>query len=233
MKRFICLVLSLALLMMFASGASASAASVPSLKKNQWFTLSNSTNDIYKLKVNVDTILTCSWKGADGQVWCTLYADPERETRMGDFYDSSARGSQGLALSKGVYYVEVFQMGRSGNAKVKFTVQRAVNKKNYCRTKALALAARKTVKIAQTVDHCYDRWYKITLKEKKKVTIKTNSTMHVGFYDAKLREIECTKTATTFVTQSKLSKGDYFILVTGVPENVNTLGGEYITISWK
>jgi len=234
MRRFVCLVLCIAL-MMFASGVSASAAQVLKLKTDEWFTADNWDKEhVYKLTVTADAILTCEWKDSISMLICNLYEEPECVTKRGYIGGhTSKNGSESIAVSKGVYYVQVFTSTSYADKQVKFTLARAVNKKNYCRSKALALSSGKTVKIAQTVDHCYNRWYKITLNQRKKVTVKTNKSSSVSLYDPKLKTIECTRNDKSLVTNDKLKKGVYFIRVSYWPSGVYLRGGEYITIKWN
>jgi len=139
-----------------------------------------------------------------------------------------------IVLSKGTYYIQMYDYADNPSSQVKFTVKKATFKANYCRAKATVLKAKQTEKIYQTPDHCYVRWYKITVPKKKTVTINTNDEQaeYVTLYDSKMHAVECTEGSRTIITEDKVPKGTYYIRVSYSDYDIGDHRGQYITVKW-
>ena len=243
MQRTVALVLALVVVMAaFSTGAlAADSYRVETLKKGTWYKLpsGSSDNTIYKLALSTDSIVTVKWKGnKTGEA--ILYFYPN--TKCDDYikhciYDKEPSGSEMVPLTKGTYYIQMYEYKEEPTTQVKVTVQKAVNQNNYCRAKAVSLKPNKTVKIAQTADYCYDRWYRIRLNSKKTVTITTNegNADYIRLYDSKMQRVDCTSGSRKVITEDPIKKGTYFIRVMSPDDYfyVDEYVGTYITLSWN
>jgi len=240
MKRFQrTLALMLAIMTIMAAmsvPALAESYKVATLKTGTWYKVPyySDMKTIYKLKLTADSIVTISWKGNKAE-YLRLYFYDNKACEY-DFYDPDfyeARASQKAAFAKGTYYLMMYDLQERPTSQIKITVKKAINKANYCRAKAIALKSGETVTIAQTADHCYDRWYKITVPKKKIVTITTSEydAEDITLYDAKMQTIECTSGSKKVITEDKIAKGTYFIRVSGGYSNAYL--GNCITLKWN
>ena len=141
-----------------------------------------------------------------------------------------------VALEAGDYYISFYNV-----AKAKVTLPAAVNKANYCRSKAISLASGKAVTIVQTPDIDYNRWYKISLTKAKVLKLTSNKSVYVTVFNAKGAKCplgsynSSTKSCTT---NNKLTKGTYYICVhannfyssTGSAYDKK---GEYVVMKWS
>lgn len=243
MQRTVALVLALVVVMaVFSTGAfAASRYRVATLKEGTWYKVRSSdyANTIYKLALSTDSIVTVNWKGnKSGEACSYLYTNTKCDYSIADFIDYGApSGFNTIALAKGTYYIRMYEYEDRPTTQVKVTVQKAVNQNNYCRAKAVSLKPNKTVKIAQTADYCYDRWYRITLNSKKTVTITTNEEMadNIRLYDSRMQKIDCTSGSRKVITEDPIKKGTYFIRVMspGYYGYVGEYVGSYMTLSWN
>lgn len=243
MQRTVALVLALVVVMaVFSTGAfAADSYRVETLKKGVWYKLPyvENTDKIFKLALSADSIITVNWKGnKSGQAIVFFYPNTKCDNEIKYcIFDNGLTGSEVIALTKGTYYIRMYDHQEKSTAQVKFTVQKAVNQNNYCRAKAVSLKPNKTVKIAQTADYCYDRWYRITLNSKKTVTITTNEgeADSIRLYDSKMKKIDCTSGSRKVITEDPIKKGTYFIRVMS-PNDYDYVGectGTYLTLSWN
>lgn len=238
MQRTVALVLALVVVMAaFSTGAfAANRYRVATLKKGTWYRVPSSdyANTIYKLVLSSDSIVTINRKGYNGETYIPFYTDKKCDGSSINYdYDYMNSDTEIFSLVKGTYYIQMYEYGDRPTTQVKFTVQKAVNQNNYCRAKAVSLKRNKTVKIAQTADYCYDRWYRITLNSKKTVTITTNEGMadNIILYDSRMQKIDCTSGSRKVITEDPIKKGSYFIRVRAY--SVGEYVGTYITLSWN
>jgi len=239
MQRTVALVLALVVVMAaFSTGAfAADSYRVETLKKGTWYKVPsyNKVKTIYKLSLSADSIVSVNWKGNEsGEASLTIYTDKKCENSVRNCIDyEKPSGSYMIALTNGTYYIRMSEWEDRPTTQVKVTVQKAVNQNNYCRAKAVNLKPNKTVKIAQTADYCYDRWYRIALNSKKTVTITTNEEMAecITLYDSRMQEIDCTSGSRKVITEDPIKKGYYFIRVRAY--SVGEYVGTYITLSWN
>ena len=243
MQRTVALVLALVVVMAaFSTGAfAADRYRVATLKKGVWYKVPYKDNayTIYKLALSADSIVTVNWKGNKyGEAYLYLYTNTKCDDSIASFIDYEApSGSAAVGLAKGIYYIRMYEYEDRPTTQVKVTVQKAVNQNNYCRAKAVSLKPNKTVKIAQTADYCYDRWYRIALNSKKTVTITTNEEMadRIILYDSRMQNIDCTSGSRKVITEDPIKKGTYFIRVMS-PRDYAYVGeyvGTYMTLSWN
>ena len=248
MKRYRNLLI-LALVLMLLCSAPSMAASpnrVKTLKTNTWFNIPNTDSaDNYKLKLNADSIVTFSWRRCTDYVGLILNDSPSGGGYLYQIEAFTAKGSQAIALSKGTYYIAVEQVGPDDEppAQGKFTVEKAVNQKNYSRSTAISLASGKTLKIAQTPANSYDRWYKIKLNKTQVITVATNAGngKRVTIYNAKGRKLACKTSSRETVTKSKYKAGTYYIRVAtpnafgqdGANQESYERVGRVQMVSWK
>jgi len=177
MQRTVALVLALVVVMAAFSTCALAADRyrVETLKKGTWYKVpyEDKANTIYKLALSADSIVTVNWKGnKTGNANFDIYTDQKCNNNVRYCIDDDKlSGSEIYVFTKGTYYIQMYEdqvyedQGRP-TSQVKVTVQKAVNQSNYCRAKAVSLKRNKTVKIAQTSNYCYDRWYRITLNSK-------------------------------------------------------------------
>ena len=167
-----------------------------------------------------------------------MYANKKCDYRIKDIlnFKETSSGSETVALTKGTYYIQMYAHNDKPSIKIKVTVQKAVNQSNYCRAKAVTLKPNKTVRIAQTSNYCYDRWYRITLNRKKAVTITTNEYMaqYITLYDSRMQEVAYTSGSRKVISEDPIKKGTYFIRVISPGYyNVGEYVGSYMTLSWN
>ena len=240
MQRTVALVLAMAMVMAAFSTAAFAADryNVETLKKGTWYKIPNYDNikTIYKLALSADSIITIKRKGNDsGAAYVLFYTDKKCDgSSINDDYYS---GTEIFSLAKGTYYIKMYDdWSEYTNMQVKITVQKAVNQSNYCRAKAVSLKPNKTVKIAQTSDYCYDRWYRITLNTKKTVTITTDEHMagYIRLYDSRMQKVTCTSGSRKVITEYPVKKGTYFVRVISPDDyDVGEYVGTYMTLSWN
>lgn len=214
---------------------------VATLKKDTWYKLSvrDKAFTVYKLNLTADSIVTVQWKNntaGEGSVY--LCTDKSCDDSIYSFVESSeVKGSGTIALSRGSYYFRMFEWDDKPHTQVKITAQKATNQDNYCRARAIALQPNKVVKIAQTPDYNYSRWYRIQLPQKKTVTITTNDEKaeYISLYNSKMQYVSCASGSKTVISEDPLPKGTYFIRVTsfGRYDSINEYVGSYITMKWN
>ena len=94
---------------------------------------------------------------------------------------------------------------------------------------------RKKIEIAQTKTDNYDRWYKIVLNKKERITISGNFRqyeMDFYLYDSNFNEIRCTKKDGIFETDGKQPRGTYYLVVRN-PVYTLLEQGKYYCLSMK
>lgn len=231
--------LLLALLMILAACSTAALAAtdykVLLMKKGTWVKLPDSdSKNIYKLVLYSDSIVTVKWLGNkydNGRAY--LCADKKCDNEITYLIGDGTTGTRYIALAKGIYYIQMYDWTDTPTTKIRVTVEKAINKTNYCRAKAIVLKYGVTVKIAQTANYSYDRWYKIVLSKRKTVTITTNDEMadNIRLYDSKMNQVECTSGSRKVISEDPIAKGVYFIRVSGDVDSEHL--GSYITIKWN
>lgn len=215
------------------------------LQFDKWYALDaySDSMTVYKLKITDDTIVYVNWKDYDDSDDNWGYGEFYRDKKcqqpvslggMNSFLTEKS-GRRGFALYKGTYYVQMFDRAR--RAKAIFSKKRTnvINKPNYCLSNALHVKRRKKIEIAQTKANNYDRWYKIVLTKKQKITISGDFRQYdiinsCDLYDSNFNSIRCTYTDGTVETDGKQPKGTYYLVV---KDSIYTLleQGKYYCLS--
>lgn len=132
------------------------------------------------------------------------------------------------------------EVRKRSNASITFT--QAKNDANYCLSKAKSLKAGTSIKVIQSPQNDYSRWYKITNTQKKKIYIWSNGlssySSKITIYNAKGKKIETIAAGsdTKYCTKTAQEKGTYYIRVHSTGDNYKSPGyvnGEVITLKWK
>jgi uncharacterized protein YxeA len=196
----------------------------------------------YKFGITEDSLVHFSWTNATSErLEIAVYKDKAMKQRVKWFYPGTAKGDAYLALKKGTYYVEMYE-GVYGStvptAKVKYTFAPVVkiNQDNYCRAKAQTIKAGTTVKLAQTPQYDYVRWYKFSIPKAKKVAIKTpqGNNTYFDIYSTSLQRYNVEYSGNVkMVTKDKLPAGMYFIRVMADNSYIQDVLGTYIVFNWE
>ena len=147
-------------------------------------------------------------------------------------YDPLAKKT--FALDKGTYYFRIWSNNNKG--RVKYTFEKGMFSKNYCLSKAQFLNKNKTVRIVQTRNNHYYRWYKLVLKKKQAITYFTNSGNSIVLYDEDLNVIDCERAGSEspkYFTSTKQPKGTYYARVSWGTDYSFKYVGACITFKWK
>lgn len=157
-----------------------------------------------------------------------IYSDKEMTNQIYYMYDTYeyTNSKAYIPLVKGTYYInmcegDMYYLGTpETKVKISSTPVSSINKNNYTRNKAIQLASNKWVKIVQTPDNEYCRWYKITVPQTQKVTFDIASG---EYYFINLINIKNGKyynmnmSGREFVTQNRVSAGTYYVYVHPYP----------------
>ena len=198
--------------------------------------------EYYTFTIKEDSRVTFSWSNNNAsRFWLEIYSDKNMTKRLKSIYPDAASGNLNICLKKGIYYVEMYD-GYSASytptTKVKTTLTYVtkINKDNYCRGKALALAANKYATVCQTPNYDYTRWYKITLTKAQKVsfTFPNGNSTYITLISPTNQKYTLDTTSKSAVTKDKLAAGDYYIIVAynGTYYTQNCVG-VYVDFKWK
>lgn len=120
-----------------------------------------------------------------------------------------------LGLDKGAYYLMAPE-----KVKFKYTITKRTFGGNYSRAKASSLAKNVKRNVTQTSLHNYNRWYKIKLTAKQRVTVWTNTGFYVDIRDSRGRWISATTQKATksmrIISEKILPAGTYYIIMKAV-----------------
>ena len=237
-KFFVLLLATLLLLAALPLAGLAASYKVQALELNQWYNLGEYSGDmtIYKLKVTGDTIVSFSWKGIKPGNWSYmhLYRDKACNDSIGGYdISGTSSGSGGFALYTGTYYIQMYDEKEWG--KVLFSTKKAaaINKPNYCISKAVTIKAKKKVEIAQTRKNNYTRWYRIKLNDTQSITFSGLSEYNFTLYDRNLNKISCSDRGGVCVTEGLQPKGTYYLEVDRAYLSDLMQKGQYTVFSWK
>ena len=152
-----------------------------------------------------------------------------------------------IPVDKGIYYVqfghtvrykgEENKARKTGQFRYKFT--RVKPTENFSPAKAETLSANKKVTVCVTQEYAYSRWYKISLPEKRKITIwgPQFDENDVTVYDSDLNYVETKQSGKNKrVTKLTQEKGTYYIRVFNDDnieyDDIPVPSGLY-TLKWK
>ncbi len=169
------------------------------------------TNYRYKITVPAGSYVRVTFKSDDG--WIEIYktlAGQKEIMNVGSSSDSVK--TYNFVLPKGTYFLRGYEKYRFKYQFIKYK-----NKANYKASKAVWLKAGKKTAVVQSRGHNYDRWYKIKLTKKKRVTVWGPE--DVAIYDAKHQYVRVTKDynadGNKHSSYDKLKAGTYYIRVFG------------------
>jgi len=253
LHRSVALLLALLLVLPAFSTAAYAAGKYKkkTLQVGKWYKLPyyeffDNLKTIYKLTLASDSIVTLNWKNKRLSDYTRVYfytdAQCDHQVWYWNCTDNNLKptrsGSKPVVLSKGVYYIKMCEV-RKSTTKVMFTVEKVINKDNYCRAKAIFLKRNKKEKIIQTNDYCYVRWYKIKLDRKQAVTFTAvNEDGHyrtpiLSIRDSKDNFVSYTKTEDPLIiTTEPLKKGTYYLNV-DIFRPFEEYVGYYVTLKWN
>ncbi len=213
--------------------------------KENWVALSSSsgkwiTQKEYTYNYNTSAYTFYCYKvvvPATGHLRINIQGDSNLEicikkTRGGDsdIYLSNGRR---YGVDKGIYYIYAGKY--SGGTKFKYTYIKAPAETNYIRSKATLLKKNTRKQIAHTWKYNFNRWYKIRLTAKQKVTINVIDRLKAALTDSKGRKIETNRYTNEngyrLVSEKALAVGTYYIFIDDDLEYYQMpCGGD---ISWK
>ena len=230
-----------AMLLLAALPVAGLAASykVETLKLNQWYKLQEYSSDmtIYKLRVSGETIVSFSWKGVktnSNYSGVRIYHDKTCNDSIGyEDIDDTSSGSSAFVLYSGTYYIQMYDGKESG--KIRFSTKKAsaINKSNYCLSKAITVKAGKKVEIAQTRNNNYYRWYRIKLSKTQTITFNGIRKYDFTLYDSNLNTLSCSNRDDVCVTEGMQPKGTYYLAIERSDVSYLKQKGDYIAFSWK
>ena len=220
------------------------ADSFTTLTNGSVTTLKIEGKEYYTFTIKEDSKVAFQWSGnTAGRFSLDIYADKKMTKRLKSIYPSTqTSGTVNIALKKGIYYVEMYDgwsASYTPTTKVKtiLTYVTKFNKDNYCRGKAINLAANQYATICQTPNYDYTRWYKINLKNNQKLTFSCpngNST-YLNLISAENQRYTLNyNSSKQAVTKDKLASGVYYVMVSSYGNSYthNALGF-YMDFKWK
>ncbi len=201
---------------------------VTSLKQNKWITLKSQTSEgdgivkcyMYKMSVPANGYVKIESSNAD--VYVGINTELKKNTHPSDLSRSNLKNNNIYyrVLPKGACYI--YKMyGGSETTRIRWSFIKASNPSNFCRAKARKLGSGKKETIVFNEEYEYDRWYKITLKKTKPITVYLKgiddevSTDDFCVYTSKGARINCPEyeTGKSFRTPIQ-KKGTYYIRIT-------------------
>ena len=237
-KFFVLLLATLLLLAALPLAGLAESYKVQTLELNQWYNLEEYSRDmtIYKLKVTGDTIVCFNWKGIKPETWSNIHL--YRDKTCNDLIDGcdiseTSSGFGGFVLYSGTYYIQMYDRKESGKVLYSTKKTAAINKPNYCVSKAVTVKSGKKVEIAQTKKDNYTRWYRIKLKDTQSITFSGLSQYDFTLYDRNLNKISCSDRGGVCVTEGLQPKGTYYLEVDRAYLSYLMQYGKYTVFSWK
>ena len=188
------------------------------------------TSYLYRLSIPADGYITIKMNAKNDS---SNYLDASLIQKKGSVYkfreswgSSTGSASFKIPVSKGTWFIR-----GTGGASGSYTFTKQKQGTNFCADQAAALKSNTKVKICQTPNSNFGRWYKITLKNKKKVTISFDADTTVEFFDEDMVLVQSfTK---KYTSSEKLKKGTYYICVTRNQSKDYSVRYYLGTLSWK
>lgn len=148
--------------------------------------------------------------------------------------------NKSVAVEKGTYYLEIWNVEAGKNGKGKYSFKAAGKAGNYSIATAKGLKANKAVSIMFTPKTNYDRWFKISVGKKKKIAFLTNHSDYgrtLELYDSEFESIEMTGSGADLKTATKKAqpKGTYYVRIRSKdlePYHDDYLFGDALTLKW-
>ncbi len=220
MKKIFCMIMTIAFVLTFACPVSAEDADTETLTEGEWMNV-HSSDAYYRVVVDCEGYITLTSKteSEDNVPYYEILNSKKKPFSVfssvdGGIYDTETID---VAVSKGTYYIHYFGYDDDETACVKYNFTPIKQKKNYCKAKALTLKAGTKSTIYQTPRRGFNRYFKIKLASKKRITVYSES--YIDLFDSDMKYIE---TSTSFAddsdlikarTPKKLPKGTYYIVV--------------------
>lgn len=247
-QQIIATMLVIITLLVFLPVSAFASYKYEALKFNKWYKVSNELNKltIYEIQVSSDTVIIIQWKDYDrSECWGngSICKDKKCEKEIVSFLGNTenSSGKRGIVLYPGKYYLKMYlEDGKKTQVKISKKATSTINKQNYCLQNAITLAKNKSVEFAQTKKNCYNRWFKIVLTKRQKISIVSNRSIYrCDIYDSKLNDIMCEGKGDELndyhieTTNKKLPKGTYYICFTLY--NISDIldYGYYYNLYWK
>lgn len=146
---------------------------------------------------------------------------------------AKSKGSFYFCAGKGSTYFSMYDW--KGTTKAKFTVtpQNKINTDNYKKANAMSLSPNKWVKVAQTPNYEYTRWYKVVLNEMQEIVVNTNEGGgdFIRILNSNSRSVPIARGSKLVMTEDLLPAGTYYIIVGGYYDDYDTRG--YIRFKWS
>ena len=216
-KKIFCIIMTVAFVLAFACPASNAYAATKSITEGEWKN-AHSETDYYKVVVEGEGYITLTSKCDEDGAYYEILNSKKHTFSDKSFVDCGYYGDKTIkvAVSKGTYYIHFFGDEGCDTACVKYTFTSIKQKTNYCKAKAITLKAKTKVKFYQTPKYGFDRYFKIKLSTKKKITVYSDS--YIDIFSSKGKQYD---TTTDFAddsvnykhrTTKKLPAGTYYII---------------------
>ncbi len=198
-------------------------AKAATIANGQNIRLLNQGKQFYKFTLEDDALVQISWaKNPSDYASLTIYLDKNKTKRLTsvDIYGS---GKRFFAMSKGTYYVDMYDNFSKPRTEVKinWTLASKYDKGNFSIGTAQNIKSNELVRIANVHKYDYMRWYKFTLtkSQKVKITVPYGIFYNLYFYDSKMRDLNSLDNFrgwddsrdNSYTTLDMLPKGTYFI----------------------
>lgn len=222
-KRFACLFLGLIMILSLSQPVSALTSEVSSVSTGKWYTAAGhsysltigTTYYFYRFKVGAGCYVRVDLAQSKNSTETGLYItkNPSRSEKSIEYVclrNGETRASRYIYLPKGTYYASSYNPIR-----FKLTTGKAVNLKNYTPARAVELASGTRTVVVQTPTGQYQRWFKIKVTNKHRLTMYSNNQYNIALYDASYKRVDLLNQtgATKFKTASKLKKGIYYVVI--------------------
>lgn len=216
------------------SKAKSATLSDSAIQFGKWYSVAK--KGTFVITLTDDSIVTLSWKNGDERV--VFYRENYPYGYINDDIVQShgaPKGSYRVSLAAGSYTLKV-SAEEGSKAKYRVTAEKAVNAMNWGKKSAIEVAAKTTVKISQTIDNGYPRWYKITLPKAQVVRLYVQE--DIMMYDSESNPIEINDHITPKKTEERLPAGTYYIQLVPYRDDFYSDAfdhgwGYYFTFKWK
>ena len=217
MKRIFCVFMMIVFVLTFVSPTSIADAYTKSITEGEW-TNAHSENDYYKVVVGGEGYITLTSKSDDGVAYYEILNSKKHEFSDHTYVDGGYDGNRTIkvAVSKGTYYIHYFGDESNDTACVKYTFTSIKQPTNYCKGKAITLKAGTKKKIYQTPKYGFNRYFKIKLGTKRRISVYSESNIFI--FNSKGKDLDTDTSFTDdgnvlkYRTTKKLPAGTYYIV---------------------
>ncbi len=259
MKKITRILAALLAVVLIISGTSftskAASTETHSLSLGKAFTPKFSTkseNHAYKLVLKKESVVSFSFSNSkySEDITAFLYENKVSDAGLvGEYWCLKGRVTY-IGLQKGTYYLtfkdSVFNQNTHAKVTVKTMTAASVNKgANYSIATAQTLNNGKWITIAHTPNTDYNRWYKVTLKKKKKITLIMDSKIShsdfggdiymyygsTGDYIQSSKKEDHKYNVKSVTSKSALPKGTYYIQIKPKIYKTNEKSQKHIAVN--